>query len=212
MNNTMKQDVLDMTLRCYREKMFAGTSGNLSVFDHETGYMYITPTSFPYEKMQMEDIVVIDLDGNIVDGIHKPSSEWRMHAAVYRCKPEVNAVIHTHSPYATSFAVNRKNIPVILIEMVPFIGGDVPCADFAIPGTDAVGENCVKVLEERYACLMASHGVLAIGKDLEQAHIRAVYVEDAAKICHLAKANGDPVVQIADEDVEFMRNRSKNKK
>lgn len=208
-NNELKKAVLDMTLRCYNEKMFAGTSGNLSVYDAETGYMYITPSSYPYEKMTADDIMVIKLDGEIVDGAHKPSSEWRMHAAVYRDMPEVKALIHTHSPYATSFAVNRKHIPVILIEMVPFLGGDVPVADFAIPGTDEVGTNCVKALAERNACLMANHGVLAIGNDLEQAHIRAVYVEDAAKILAIAKANGDPIVEMDEKDIDYMRNRGK---
>ncbi len=208
-NNELKKAVLDMTLRCYNEKMFAGTSGNLSVYDAETGYMYITPSSYPYEKMTADDIMVIKLDGEIVEGAHKPSSEWRMHAAVYRDMPEVKALIHTHSPYATSFAVNRKHIPVILIEMVPFLGGDVPVADFAIPGTDEVGTNCVKALAERNACLMANHGVLAIGNDLEQAHIRAVYVEDAAKILAIAKANGDPIVEMDEKDIDYMRNRGK---
>lgn len=209
--NQLKQAVVDMTLRCYGESLFAGTSGNLSVYDRETGYMYITPSSYPYEKMTADDIMVITLDGEKADGRHNPSSEWRMHAAVYRAKPEVGALIHTHSPYATSFAVNRLPIPVILIEMVPFLGGDVPVCEFAIPGTDAVGDNAVAVLDDRYACLMANHGVLAIGADLEQAHIRAVYVEDAAKICSIAKSNGEPVFVMDDKDVEFMKNRMKKK-
>ncbi len=207
----LKKAVVDMTLRCYSEGLFAGTSGNLSVYDRETGYMYITPSSYPYERMIAEDIMVITLDGTAVDGSHKPSSEWRMHAAIYRAMPEVGAIIHTHSPYATSFAVNRLPVPVILIEMVPFLGGDVPVADFAIPGTEAVGGNAVAVLGDRNACLMANHGALAIGSDLEQAHIRAVYVEDAAKICSIAKSNGEKVHVIDDKDIEFMKNRGKKK-
>lgn len=207
----MKQAIVEMTLRCYGEKLFAGTSGNLSIYDREMGYMYITPSSYPYEKLTTDDIMVIKLDGEKVEGIHNPSSEWRMHAAVYREMPEVGALIHTHSPYATSFAVNRQPVPVILIEMVPFLGGDVPVAEFAIPGTDAVGDNAVAVLGERNACLMANHGVLAIGADLEQAHIRAVYVEDAAKICSIAKSNREPIFVIDDKDIEFMKNRGKKK-
>ncbi len=211
-NNDIKAAVVDMTKRSYDEQLFAGTSGNLSVYDAEAGYMYITPSSYPYEQMTSDDIMVITLDGDIIEGVHKPSSEWRMHAAVYLGMPEVKALIHTHSPYATSFAVNRAPIPVILIEMVPFLGGDVPVAEFAIPGTDAVGENAVAALKERTACLMANHGVLTIGENLEQAHIRAIYVEDAAKILSMAKSNGEPVYVIDDKDVEFMRNRMRNKK
>lgn len=202
----IKKELLAMTKRSYNEALFAGTSGNLSYFDHETDRMYITPGSTPYDTMQEEDIVCMTLDGDVLEGSRKPSSEWRMHAEIYRQKPEVSAVIHTHSPYATSFAVNNKKIPVILIEMVPFLGGDVEVADFAIPGTVEVGATAVKKLEERHACLMANHGVLAVGKDLEQAHIRAVYTEDAAKIYNLALSNGEVKV-IDDEIVKYMKER-----
>lgn len=195
-----------MAKQSYEEGLFAGTSGNLSCYDHETGEMYITPSSVPYETMRAEELVRMTLEGEILEGEKKPSSEWRMHAEVYRQKPEVSAVIHTHSPYATSFAVNHQKLPVILIEMVPFLGGDVEVADFAIPGTVEVGIEAVKKLRDRHACLMANHGVLAVGKDLDQAHIRAVYVEDAAKIYSLALNNGS--VKIIDsEHVNYMRNR-----
>ncbi len=135
--------------RSYQEKLFAGTSGNLSAYDEESGRMVITPTSVPYEEITPEDMVVMDLDGTVYEGTRQPSSEWRMHAAVYQAKPETGAIIHTHSPYATAFAVNHRKIPVILIEMVPFLGGDIPLARFAYPGTAAVGEEAVKVLRDR---------------------------------------------------------------
>lgn len=185
-----KKEVLAWTKQSFYEKLFAGTSGNLSTFNSEDNTIVITPSSIPYETMDVEDIMVIDLAGNIIEGKHKPSSEWRMHAAIYRGKPGVTAVVHTHSPYATSFAVNHEKIPVILIEMVPFIGGDVPLATFALPGTEGVGNEALKALQDRNACLMENHGVVSVGNDLGQAHIRAVYVEDAAKIYHFAKLNG----------------------
>lgn len=200
----MKQQVYNWTKQSYSEKLFAGTSGNLSMYDRESKIMVITPTSIPYETIQVEDMVAMKTDGTIIDGHYKPSSEWRMHAIVYDSKEEVNAIVHTHSPYATSFAVINKPIPCILIEMVPFIGGDVPLAKFAMPGTDGVGIEAVKALEERNGCLMANHGVLAVGKDLAQAHIRAVYIEDAAKICTLANVNGTPIV-MSDENIATMK-------
>ena len=200
-----KQAVLDMALRCYGEGLFAGTSGNLSAFDREAGLMYITPSSRPYETMTADDIMVITLDGEVVDGPHSPSSEWRMHAAVYREKPEVGAVVHTHSPYATGFAVTRSSIPVILLEMVYFLGDDVPLADFAIPGTDAVGDSAVRALRGRYSCLMANHGVLEVGDDVQQAHLRAVYVEDAARIYNHALATGLPPVVVSEQEIRRMR-------
>lgn len=190
MNAKTRQELLAMSQKAYREALFAGTSGNLSIYDRKNGCMLITPSSIAYEEMTAEDLMIVTLDGEIKEGKHQPSSEWRMHAAIYKNKPEVNAVIHTHSPYATSFAVNQMAIPVILIEMVPFLGGDVQVAEFAVPGTAEVGINCIEKIQERYACLMANHGVLAVGKDLNQAYIRAVYVEDAAKIYSHALSNG----------------------
>lgn len=193
----IRRELLAVTKQSYGEALFAGTSGNISYYDHGTGEMYITPGSLPYETMAEEDLVRMTLDGNILEGGRKPSSEWRMHAQVYRQKPEISCVIHTHSPYATSFAVNHMEIPVILIEMVPFLGGAVEVADFAIPGTVEVGIEAVKKLKDRNACLMANHGVLAVGETLEQAHIRAIYTEDAAKIYSLALSSGS--VKVIDE-------------
>ena len=130
----MKEAVCAWAKQSYAEKLFAGTSGNLSVYDQESGRMVITPTSVAYEQITPEDMVVMALDGTVTEGRYRPSSEWRMHAAVYEAKPEVGAIIHTHSPHATAFAVCHKKIPTILIEMVPFLGGDVPLAEFALPG------------------------------------------------------------------------------
>lgn len=200
----MKREVCDWAKQSYDEKLFAGTSGNLSLYDGEN--MAITPTCVPYETMTPEDIVVIKLDGTVLEGKYQPSSEWRMHAAVYEAKPEVSAIIHTHSPYATAFAVNNSRIPTILIEMVPFLGGDVPLAKFAVPGTKEVGFEAVKVMEERTGCLLANHGVLTVGDSLTQAHIRAIYVEDAAKICSLALSNGD-IVEIPEKYIAIMRGK-----
>lgn len=196
----VKQHLVDMAKRAYADKMFAATSGNLSIYDRENGRMYITPGSYPYEIMTADDVMVIDLDGNILEGPHKPSSEWRLHAAVYRSNEKASAIVHTHSPYATAFAINNMTIPVVLYEIVYFLGGDIPCAEGAIPGTDAVGENCVKVLNDRYGCLMGNHGALAYGDTLERAYTRAVYIEDAAKAYSIALSHG-PVRVIESADV-----------
>ena len=195
-----KAALVKQAQQAYMDKMFAATSGNFSIYDREAGRMYITPGSFPYMEMTPEDVMVIDLNGNVLEGSHKPSSEWRLHAAVYRAKEDVNAVVHTHSPYATAFSINNLPIPVVLYEIVYFLGGDIPCAEGAIPGTDAVGENCVKVLDERYGCLMGNHGTLAIGNTLARAYTRAVYIEDAAKAYSLALSHG-PVRVIESKDV-----------
>lgn len=202
-----KEAVYEETLACWKEQLFAGTSGNLSCYDREADLIYITPGSYPYDLMKPEDIMVIRPDGTIVDGEHRPSSEWRLHAEIYRSMNNVNAVVHTHSPYATALAVSHTGIPVILIEMVPFLGGDVPVAQFALPGTDEVGRYAVEAMmkEGRNACLMANHGVCAVGETLPQAHIRATYVEDAAKIYSHALSNGLPVILISEENIQAMK-------
>lgn len=202
----IKSLLISVTRQAYREKMFAATSGNLSIFDRETGRMYITPSSYPYDLMSEEDVMVIDLDGKVLEGEHRPSSEWRLHAAVYRAYGHVNAIVHTHSPYATAFAINNMTIPPVLYEVIYFLGGDIPCAQGAIPGTDAVGENCVKVLKGRNGCLMGNHGALAVGDTLPRAYTRAVYIEDAAKAYSIALTHG-PVKVIDSAEVTKILNR-----
>lgn len=193
---TLRYQMVEICQKAFDQRLFAGTSGNLSVYLREEDLMLITPTCVRYETMTAEDIVCVKLDGTVIEGKYAPSSEWRMHAAVYEKMGEVNAVFHTHSPYATSFAVVKKPIPYILIEMAPFLGGDVPCAEFATPGSRELGLSAIRALTEhqRNGCLLASHGVLTVGTDLPQAFIRAEYVEDAAKIYHYALQVGEPVI------------------
>ena len=197
----IRAELLKITRRAYfQDRMFAATSGNLSVYDRQTGRMFITPGSFPYEDMTEDDMMVIDLDGNILEGRHRPSSEWKLHAAIYRAFDRAGAVVHTHSPYATAFAINHLPIPVVLYEIAWFLGGDIPVAEGALPGSPQVGENCVKVLGERNGCLMGNHGAVALGEDLAQAYTRAVYIEDAAKAYSLALTHG-PVKVVESAEV-----------
>lgn len=117
-----KQLVLETTKRAYAMGLFAGTSGNLSIYNSAKGEIYITPSSTPYETMQAEDIVTIDLEGHVLEGELLPSSEWRLHTAIYKARPDAGAVVHTHSPYATAYATMDKPIPIILVEMLPLSG------------------------------------------------------------------------------------------
>ena len=189
----LRQEIVDRSLQAFRKGLFSGTSGNMSCFLRDEGLMLITPTSVRYDVMRAEDIVALRLDGTVAEGKLKPSSEWRMHAAVYEACPEVNAVFHTHSPYATAFAVNRRTIPAVLIEALVFLGGDIRCADYATPGTKEVGLNAIPALEGRKGCTLANHGVLAVGDDLAQAYLNAEYIEDVARIYTLARSVGTPV-------------------
>jgi ribulose-5-phosphate 4-epimerase/fuculose-1-phosphate aldolase len=187
----MKTMVLAISKQSFAEGLFAGTSGNLSMFDPNEKTMAITPSGIDYQTMRTEDIVLLSLDGTIIEGARKPSSEWRMHAAIYRNRTDIHAVIHTHSPYATAFSVIHGNIPAILEEMIPSVGGDVPVSEFAPAGTEDLGLEALKVLQRRNSCLLANHGVLAVGEDIHRAHKSAIYTEDAAKICAIARGQGE---------------------
>lgn len=192
--------VLEHTLKAYNNGLFAGTSGNLSMYIPDKKLMVITPSNVPYEGMTIDDIVICDLNGNCIEGKHNPSSEWGLHAAIYKDREEFLAVVHTHSPYATGFAATHEEIPFFLIEMMPFLGGNVRVGDFAINGTKEVADNTVKAMKNRFAALMANHGAVAAGKDLDSAMLSATYLEDVAKIYTLAASHGE--IKVLSKEVD----------
>jgi ribulose-5-phosphate 4-epimerase/fuculose-1-phosphate aldolase len=116
-----------------------------------------------------------------------------MHVEIYKALPHIKAIVHTHSPYATSFAVAHKEIPVVLIEMIPFLKGSIEVSKYAKQGSPEVGKYAVPILQQKNSCLLANHGVVAVGETIEQAYINSVYVEDTAKIYQLALNVGEPV-------------------
>ncbi len=193
---SIRKEITEYARLMYTEHLVSATSGNISVRlpDREDAFA-ITPSSESYMSMTEDRIVVMTLDGEILEAAEgaKPSSEWRLHAELYRTKKEVNSVVHTHSPYATAFAAVRKPIPLILIEMKVWLNGEVPVAEYAPNGSLEVAQNTAKAIGDKGACLMANHGAVAVGENLKKAYIRAAYTEDAAKICLLAMSAGDPV-------------------
>lgn len=188
----LKQEIVDKSLQAFRAGLFAGTSGNMSTYIPEEEIMLITPTSVRYETMKAEQIVEMRLDGTVLSS-GKPSSEWHLHAEMYKAHANIRAVFHTHSPYGTAFAVNHMAIPATLIEAYFFLGGEVPCAKYATPGTPEVGIYAAETIGDKGGVLLANHGVVAVGKDLAEAYLRAEYIEDAAKIYTYAKQIGTPV-------------------
>ena len=192
----IREDIVRYSVMMYNDKLVSATSGNLSIrLPDRSDAFAITPSSENYLTMGPERIVVMTLDGEILScpTDARPSSEWRLHAELYRAKKDVNAIVHTHSPYATSFAVIREGIPLILIEMQPWLGGSVPLAEYAPTGSLQLGLNAARDIGDRGGCLLANHGVVAVGPDMDTAYVRASYVEDAAKIYHMARCVGKPV-------------------
>ncbi|MDL2274341.1 class II aldolase/adducin family protein [Oscillospiraceae bacterium OttesenSCG-928-G22] len=184
----LKRDVLEAAKRAHSMRLFAGTSGNLSVF--RDGVVAVTPSGIRYDGMTADDIVVLLPGGEIVEGTHAPSSETPMHLALYAGRSDIRAVVHTHSPYATAFAAGGRPVPAALIETVLHLGGEVRVAPPELPGTKEVGVGALNALTGRFACLLGNHGAVAVGGTMEEALLRAEYVEDAAKICAIALSTG----------------------
>jgi L-fuculose-phosphate aldolase len=184
-----RQSIIDACLRMNALGINQGTSGNISL-RHDAG-MLVTPTSVPYETMQPEQIVFMGFDGSF-DSSQRPSSEWRFHLDILRARPEVNAVVHAHPPYATTLAIMGREIPPVHY-MVAVAGGDsIRCAPYATFGTEELSRHAVSALEDRLACLLAHHGMIAIGPSLPKAMWLAVEVETLARQYHGCLQIGTP--------------------
>jgi Ribulose-5-phosphate 4-epimerase and related epimerases and aldolases len=171
-----------------------GTSGNISIYDPETGYMAISPSGLGYFDTEPEDVVVMDLKGNIIDGSRKPSSEHGLHTVMYLNKPDARAVVHTHSTFCTTLAC--LNTPLKAVHYV--IGGagsaTIPCAEYATFGTPELAENVAKAIGKSKAVLLANHGLVTSGPSLAKAFGLAVNLEFVAEMQWRASCMGTPVV------------------
>jgi L-fuculose-phosphate aldolase len=198
-----RQSIIDACLQMNQLGINQGTSGNISL-RHEDG-MLITPTSTPYEAMKPGQIVYMNLDGSF-DPKQRPSSEWRFHRDIFKARPEVNAVVHAHPPYATILAIMGREIPPIHY-MIACAGGDtIPCAPYATFGTEALSQHAVTALAGRSACLLAHHGMIAIGPSLSKAMWLAVEVETLARQYHGCLQIGTPPL-LSKAEIENVRAR-----
>ena len=177
------------------------TSGNVSGRDAETDYVVIKPSGVSFEDLTPEDMSVVDVYGNVFEGKLKPSVDTATHLYVYRHMSEVGGMVHTHSNYATSFAVLGQPIPVCLTAMGDEFGGPIPVSDYAKIGGEEIGEQIVEHIGSSPAILIKNHGVFTVGKDAKAAVKAAVMVEDIAKTVHLAMLRGKPL-EIPPEEVE----------
>jgi len=168
-----------------------GTGGNVSVYSRENEYMLISPSAMNYSEIELEDVVVMDLAGRVIEGKRKPSTEHLMHLALYRGRSDVNAVVHTHSPYCTALSCIGSGIPATHY-LIGLAGEDVKCAPYATYGTEELAMKAFKGMEGRFAVLLANHGLLAAGVDLASAFYAAEEVEMLAQVYVLAKSVGRP--------------------
>lgn len=192
MLEALRQAVWEANVRLPRERLVTMTSGNASGRDPKTGLVVIKPSGVLYDQMHPEDLVVVDLDGNVVEGRLRPSVDTATHLYIYRHRPDVGGIVHTHSPYATSFAALGEPIPVVLTAIADEFGGPVPCAPYAPVGGEAIGRAVVEHIGSSPAVLLKNHGVFTVGGDVWAALKAAVMVEDVAKTVHLAILRGTP--------------------
>jgi L-fuculose-phosphate aldolase len=186
------EEVLQAAKDMLKRGLTAGTSGNVSGrLDNDQ--VVITPSSLSYEDMTLDDLVVLDMDGKVVDGHRSASSEKGVHLACYRKYDEIGSVIHSHPLYATMFACARLPIPAAVDEFAIYVGGEVPVCEYAMSGTDRLGDNAAAMLDDVGTALLASHGMVTIGANPDRTLHQAGVVERAAQVVWGARALGGPV-------------------
>jgi L-ribulose-5-phosphate 4-epimerase len=191
----MRETVAALHAELTRYQLVAWTAGNVSARVAGTDLMVIKPSGVSYEDLTADSMVVCDLQGAVVEGDLKPSSDTAAHAYVYRAMAEVGGVVHTHSPYATAWAARGEPIPCVLTAQADEFGGEIPIGPFALIGGDDIGRGIVETLSAHRstAVLMRNHGVFTIGTDARAAVKSAVMCESIARTVHLARQLGEPL-------------------
>jgi L-ribulose-5-phosphate 4-epimerase len=205
----IRQQLVRLHAELPRHQLVVWTGGNVSARDPDTGLVAIKPSGVRYEDLTAETMVVVDLDGTVVEGDHKPSSDTASHLYIYRHRPDVNGVVHTHSRYATAFAAVGRSIPVYLTAQADEFGGEIPCAGFAFIGDDSIGALVVEGIGASPAILLKNHGVFTVGATAEAAVKAAVMVEDVAATAWAALQLGTPDV-LDPDTVERLHRRYTN--
>ena len=200
----IRNEIADMGREIATSGFNLGTWGNISA-RADADHIAITPTAIVYQAMKAEDIVVVKLDGKIIEGDKKPSIELPLHIAIYKVKKRVKAIIHTHSVYCTAFAVARKPIPAVCEDMVQIVGGRVEVARYFLPGSQELAKAAIDALKNKSACLLVNHGLLAVADNLCEAYKVAQIVEKSAQTVILAETLGG-AIELSQDDIDFMRN------
>ncbi|MBE1566084.1 L-ribulose-5-phosphate 4-epimerase [Nonomuraea africana] len=207
----MRKIVCELHAELVRNNLVAWTAGNVSGRVPGEDLFVIKPSGVSYDELTPAAMVVCDLDGNLVEGEHAPSSDTAAHAYVYRHMPEVGGVVHTHSTYASAWASRNEPIPCVLTAMADEFGGEIPIGPFALIGDDSIGQGIVRTLKGHRspAVLMRNHGVFTIGKDPKAAVKAAVMCEDVARTVHIARQLGEPL-PIPQADIDRLYDRYQN--
>lgn len=199
-----KKELVEYGKKMSAEGLSSGTSGNLSIYLKEEGVVLITPSGIGYFDTTPEDIVVMDLEGNIIEGTRKPSSEWHLHTLFYKNKTEARAVVHTHSKFCTTLSTLRMPIKAVHYVIADAGTNEVPCAPYRRYGTEELAKVAVESAKESNAVLLANHGIVVCGKNLKSAYGLAKGMEYVAEIQVTAMSVGEPVVLSKEEMDEVL--------
>ena len=207
----LREEVCRLHAELPKNHLVAWTSGNISARDPATDLVVIKPSGLRFEELKPDNMVVTDLHGMVIDGDLAPSSDTASHCYIYRHMPKVNGVAHTHSRYATAFAVVGEAIPCVTTAMADEFGGEIPCAGFGLIGGEEIGALVVDALtgHRSPAALLRSHGVFTIGESAEAAVKAAVMTEDNAAIVWTARQLGE-VIPISPTDIDRLYDRYQN--
>jgi len=200
----LREEVYESLLELPKNHLVTMHSGTVSGRDPESGLIVIKPTGFRYDKLTPADLIVMDLDGRCVEGTLRPSSDTATHLYMYKHRSDIHGIVHTHSPFASIFAVLGKPIPPVM-SSAALLGGEIPIGGYAPVGGKDIGSEIMAKLGDCSAIVMQNHGVYTFAKTVWKATIYAVEVEDVAKIAHYAMLQGDPIV-LSKEQVEEFQN------
>ncbi|MSS44010.1 L-fuculose-phosphate aldolase [Anaerosalibacter bizertensis] len=202
-----REQIVEYGKKLIDANLTKGTGGNLSIFNREKQLMAISPSGIDYFKIKPEDVVILDLEGNKVDGDKSPSSEYEMHRIFYENRRDIDAIIHTHTMYATTIACLNWELPPVHY-MVALAGLNVRCAKYATYGTKELAENAFEAMKDRNAVLLANHGLLAGAKDLANAFNITEEIEYCAELYYRTKCIGEPVI-LSEEEMTLMLDKFK---
>lgn len=202
-----RTEIVEYGKRLVTSGLTKGTGGNLSIYNREKRLFCISPTGIDYFDIKPEDVVVMDLEGKIIEGDKKPSSEVEMHRIFYANREDIDAIIHTHTMYSATLACLNWSLPPVHY-MVALAGLDVRCAKYATYGTKELAENAFEAMRDRYAVLLANHGLLAGAKDLANAFNITEEIEYCAELYYRTKAIGEPII-LPEEEMVLMLEKFK---
>mgnify|MGYP000362534342 CR=1 FL=1 len=186
----IKRYIVEVCRELVKKKLTHGSSGNMSVFLRDKGLVFITPSGIRYIDMLPEQIAVLTLEGKQVEGDYKPTIETPMHLTIYRNRPDVNAIVHTHPVYTSALAIAREPLPPVTEEFIIYVGGTVDVAKFGGAGTQELADNVLEALKDKKAAIMPNHGLITVGKDLKEACFINEVVEIHAQMYLMAKIFG----------------------